>query len=166
MSEIETSKDLWRSRTRNSNVSKTVQVKLVRVCPTYKATLFIFFPSSSYPLLANCSFCHFPLSLYQPSFHPTSPITYPAKMPTRPGSSLWDHKSDKDLLLAIIDNGALKGIDWKVISDKMVAKGYTFSHEACRYASHSGYLLNTLLPLSPYSQSFSQSTIYVSLLVI
>jgi hypothetical protein len=62
----------------------------------------------------------------------------------RPGSSLWDHKSDKDLLLAIIDNGALKGIDWKDISEKMTVKGYTFSHEACRYATHFYFLLYTL----------------------
>lgn len=52
-------------------------------------------------------------------------------MPPRT-SSQWDHKSDKDLLLTIIDTGALKGIDWKAIAERMVAKGYTFTHEACR----------------------------------
>lgn len=47
--------------------------------------------------------------------------------------SVWDHKADKDLLLAIIENGALKGIEWPKISDIMNAKGYTFTHEGCRY---------------------------------
>jgi hypothetical protein len=102
--------------------------------------------SSSHPLpvVVNSSSCNSPLSPYQLSFHPTSLTTYPAKMP-HPGSSLWGHKSDKDLLLAIIDNGALKGIDWKDISEKMTVKGYTFSHEACRYATHFYFLLYTLL---------------------
>jgi hypothetical protein len=46
--------------------------------------------------------------------------------------SQWDHKADKDLLLAIIENGDLKSISWPVIAGKMNAKGYTFTHEACR----------------------------------
>jgi hypothetical protein len=53
-------------------------------------------------------------------------------MVSRTGSQ-WDHKSDKDLLLTIIDTGALKGIDWKSIAERMATKGYTFTHEACRY---------------------------------
>lgn len=52
-------------------------------------------------------------------------------MPPR-AASQWDHKSDKDLLLTIIDAGALKGIDWKAIADAMKQKGYSFTHEACR----------------------------------
>jgi hypothetical protein len=52
-------------------------------------------------------------------------------MPPRTGSQ-WDHKSDKDLLLTIIDTGALKGIDWKAVAERMATKGYTFTHEACR----------------------------------
>ncbi|KAH7413400.1 hypothetical protein BKA64DRAFT_353683 [Cadophora sp. MPI-SDFR-AT-0126] len=46
--------------------------------------------------------------------------------------SQWDHKADKDLLLAIIDEGALKSIVWPKIALAMQAKGYTFTHEACR----------------------------------
>lgn len=46
--------------------------------------------------------------------------------------SQWDHKADKDLLLAIIDDGQLKSIVWPGIAAKMQAKGYTFTHEACR----------------------------------
>ncbi|PVH80946.1 hypothetical protein DL98DRAFT_588004 [Cadophora sp. DSE1049] len=46
--------------------------------------------------------------------------------------SQWDHKADKDLLLAIIDEGALKSIIWPKIALTMQAKGYTFTHEACR----------------------------------
>jgi hypothetical protein len=44
----------------------------------------------------------------------------------------WDHRSDKDFLLAIIDEGSLKSIVWPIIAQKMQAKGYTFTHEACR----------------------------------
>jgi len=47
-------------------------------------------------------------------------------------SSQWDHKADKDLLLAIILNGELKSISWPLIAQKMQAKSYTFTHEACR----------------------------------
>jgi hypothetical protein len=47
--------------------------------------------------------------------------------------SQWDHKADKDLLLAIIENGDLKSISWPAIAAKMQAKAYTFTHEACRY---------------------------------
>jgi len=43
-----------------------------------------------------------------------------------------DHKADKDLLLAIIEEGSLKNIIWPNISDKMQAKNYTFTKEACR----------------------------------
>jgi hypothetical protein len=51
--------------------------------------------------------------------------------------SQWDQKADKDLLLAIIDEGTLKSIEWPKISAVMLEKGYTFTHEACRYvASH------------------------------
>jgi hypothetical protein len=46
-----------------------------------------------------------------------------------PAGSVWEHKSDKDLLLTIIDQGSLQ---WPTISDKMQAKGYTFTKEACR----------------------------------
>ncbi|KAL5326153.1 hypothetical protein ACEPPN_007291 [Leptodophora sp. 'Broadleaf-Isolate-01'] len=46
--------------------------------------------------------------------------------------SQWDHKADKDLLLAIIDEGALKGIVWPKIAVTLQSKGYTFTHEACR----------------------------------
>ncbi|KAE9371970.1 hypothetical protein N431DRAFT_339252 [Stipitochalara longipes BDJ] len=46
--------------------------------------------------------------------------------------SQWDHKADKDLLLAIIENGDLKSISWPTIAGKMQAKAYTFTHEACR----------------------------------
>jgi hypothetical protein len=49
--------------------------------------------------------------------------------------SQWDHKADKDLLLAIIENGDLKSISWPAIAAKMQAKQYTFTHEACRYVS-------------------------------
>ncbi|CZR53679.1 uncharacterized protein PAC_03559 [Phialocephala subalpina] len=46
--------------------------------------------------------------------------------------SQWDHKADRDLLLAIIEEGALKSVIWPTIAEKMNAKGYTFTHEACR----------------------------------
>ncbi|KAH7370838.1 hypothetical protein BKA65DRAFT_545537 [Rhexocercosporidium sp. MPI-PUGE-AT-0058] len=46
--------------------------------------------------------------------------------------SQWDHKADKDLLLAVIDEGALKGIVWPKIAVTLQSKGYTFTHEACR----------------------------------
>jgi hypothetical protein len=46
--------------------------------------------------------------------------------------SQWDHKADKDLLLAIIEEGSLKSIVWPQIAEKMKAKEYTFTHEACR----------------------------------
>jgi hypothetical protein len=49
--------------------------------------------------------------------------------------SQWDHKADKDLLLAIIENGDLKSISWPAIAAKMQDKQYTFTHEACRYVS-------------------------------
>jgi len=46
--------------------------------------------------------------------------------------SAWDHRSDKDLLLTIIENGNLVHIDWQSVSATMKSKNYTFSHEACR----------------------------------
>jgi hypothetical protein len=47
-----------------------------------------------------------------------------------PVPSVWNHQSDKDLLLAIIEEkGQLK---WPNISEQMQAKGYTFTKEACR----------------------------------
>lgn len=46
--------------------------------------------------------------------------------------STWDHKSDKDLLLTIIEMGKLQTIMWPEIANKMQAKGYTFTKEACR----------------------------------
>jgi hypothetical protein len=46
--------------------------------------------------------------------------------------STWDHKADKDLLLTIIEEGALKSIDWPNISARLTRKGYAFSKEACR----------------------------------
>ncbi|KAF8856287.1 hypothetical protein BDZ45DRAFT_561403, partial [Acephala macrosclerotiorum] len=46
--------------------------------------------------------------------------------------SQWNYEADRDLLLAIIDEGALKSVIWPKISEKMAAKGYTFTHEACR----------------------------------
>ncbi|KUJ09055.1 uncharacterized protein LY89DRAFT_741353 [Mollisia scopiformis] len=46
--------------------------------------------------------------------------------------SQWDAKADRDLLLAIIDEGALKSVLWPKIAQKMKDRGYTFSHEACR----------------------------------
>lgn len=82
-------------------------------------------------------------------------------MPPRSGT-VWDHKSDKDLLLSIIETGALKGIDWKAISDGMVTKGYTFSAEACRYVTFEFTLIfipiNIFLFLSlhPSSQHFQK----------
>jgi hypothetical protein len=45
---------------------------------------------------------------------------------------VWDHKADKDLLLAIIAEGQLTGIIWPNVSEKMQAKGYNFSKEGCR----------------------------------
>ncbi|TAQ83606.1 hypothetical protein B7494_g8070 [Chlorociboria aeruginascens] len=47
------------------------------------------------------------------------------------GSS-WNHESDRDFLLTIIEGGQLKGIKWDVIAATLQAKGYTFSKEACR----------------------------------
>lgn len=49
--------------------------------------------------------------------------------------SQWDARADRDLLLAIIDEGALKSVLWPKIAEKMQNKGYTFTHEACRYAT-------------------------------
>ena len=49
-----------------------------------------------------------------------------------PGASTWDHASDKDLLLTIIDAGGPGAAKWAQICDKMTSKGYTFTKEACR----------------------------------
>ncbi|KAG0647813.1 hypothetical protein D0Z07_6040 [Hyphodiscus hymeniophilus] len=46
--------------------------------------------------------------------------------------STWDGASDRDLLLTIIDEGGPGSSKWQVIADKMQAKGYTFTKEACR----------------------------------
>jgi len=53
-------------------------------------------------------------------------------MAPQTNKSVWDHKADKDLLLAIIDMGTLSAVDWPGIAAKMVAKNYTFTKEACR----------------------------------
>jgi hypothetical protein len=54
-------------------------------------------------------------------------------MAPQSGNSVWDHQADKDLLLAIIENSALKGIKWEVIAGLMQSKGHTFTNEGCRY---------------------------------
>jgi hypothetical protein len=90
---------------------------------------------------------------------------HPSKMAPRTGGSQWDHKSDKDMLLAIIDSGALKGIDWKTIADRMTVKGYTFTHEACRYVSpfHSLILSSIILShLCPQSSLYATSPLRYS----
>ncbi|KAI9647193.1 hypothetical protein NHQ30_003576 [Ciborinia camelliae] len=46
--------------------------------------------------------------------------------------SQWDHRADKDLLLAIIEGNNLKAIEWPAISEKLQKKGYSFTKEACR----------------------------------
>ncbi|QSZ33747.1 hypothetical protein DSL72_005318 [Monilinia vaccinii-corymbosi] len=46
--------------------------------------------------------------------------------------SQWDHRADKDLLLAIIEGNNLKAIEWPVISERLNQKGYSFTKEACR----------------------------------
>jgi hypothetical protein len=43
---------------------------------------------------------------------------------------VWDHKSDKDLLLAIIEEKAV--LKWPTIAVRMQSKGYTFTQEGCR----------------------------------
>lgn len=50
-----------------------------------------------------------------------------------PPYAYWDTKADRDLLLAIIDEGALKSVHWPKVAQKMSEKGYTFTHEGCRY---------------------------------
>ncbi len=67
--------------------------------------------------------------------------------------STWDAKADRHLLLSIIEDGQLKSINWPSIANKMKAKGYSFSHEACRYvfcilASTINIFLFFLCPLS------------------
>ncbi|KAF7872507.1 hypothetical protein EAF04_003428 [Stromatinia cepivora] len=46
--------------------------------------------------------------------------------------SQWDHRADKDLLLAIIEGNNLKTIEWPAISERLQKKGYSFTKEACR----------------------------------
>ncbi|RAL66346.1 hypothetical protein DID88_006015 [Monilinia fructigena] len=46
--------------------------------------------------------------------------------------SQWDHRADKDLLLAIIEGNNLKAIEWPTISERLNQKGYSFTKEACR----------------------------------
>ncbi|KAF7900636.1 uncharacterized protein EAF01_007938 [Botrytis porri] len=46
--------------------------------------------------------------------------------------SQWDHRADKDLLLAIIEGNNLKAIEWPTISERLQKKGYSFTKEACR----------------------------------
>ncbi|TGO17917.1 hypothetical protein BPAE_0403g00010 [Botrytis paeoniae] len=46
--------------------------------------------------------------------------------------SQWDHRADKDLLLAIIEGNNLKAIEWPTISERLQEKGYSFTKEACR----------------------------------
>ncbi|KFY23490.1 hypothetical protein V493_05831 [Pseudogymnoascus sp. VKM F-4281 (FW-2241)] len=46
--------------------------------------------------------------------------------------SPWTPAADRDLLLAIIDENKLQGLDWRLISAKMDTKGYSFTHEGCR----------------------------------
>ncbi|KAF7916553.1 uncharacterized protein EAE98_010652 [Botrytis deweyae] len=46
--------------------------------------------------------------------------------------SQWDHRADKDLLLAIIEGNNLKAIEWPIISESLQKKGYSFTKEACR----------------------------------
>ena len=62
--------------------------------------------------------------------------------------SQWDHKADKDLLLAIIENGDLKSISWPAIAAKMQVKQYTFTHEACRYVFSCSASLVIPIPIS------------------
>jgi len=47
--------------------------------------------------------------------------------------SAWDAAADRDLLLAIIRDGKWHALDWRSMASQMAAKGYTFTHEACRY---------------------------------
>ncbi|TGO44392.1 hypothetical protein BCON_0529g00060 [Botryotinia convoluta] len=46
--------------------------------------------------------------------------------------SQWDHRADKDLLLAIIEGNNLKAIEWPTISERLQKKGHSFTKEACR----------------------------------
>lgn len=47
--------------------------------------------------------------------------------------SPWTPAADIDLLLAIIDENKLQGLDWHVIAAKMATKKHKVSHEGCRY---------------------------------
>ncbi|KFZ04281.1 hypothetical protein V502_10271 [Pseudogymnoascus sp. VKM F-4520 (FW-2644)] len=46
--------------------------------------------------------------------------------------SPWTPAADRDLLLAIIDENKLQGLDWHVIAAKMATKNHKVSHEGCR----------------------------------
>lgn len=126
---------------RNSRARVPIQVNIAHACISYKAPCFIFLLSTTYRhshTLHSLSISTYHLSPLSQNRHLPKLIN----MAPKAGGSQWDHKSDKDLLLSIIDNGALKGIDWKSIAEKMVAKGYTFSHEACRYVNHLGLFIS------------------------
>ncbi|XMA10337.1 hypothetical protein WAI453_003128 [Rhynchosporium graminicola] len=50
-----------------------------------------------------------------------------------PGST-WTGDADRDMLLTIIEEGGSgKSIPWPEVARNLQTKGYTFSHEACRY---------------------------------
>ncbi|KFY93731.1 hypothetical protein V498_04284 [Pseudogymnoascus sp. VKM F-4517 (FW-2822)] len=46
--------------------------------------------------------------------------------------SPWTVAADRDLLLAIIDENRLQGLDWHAIAAKMATKNHSVSHEGCR----------------------------------
>ncbi|KAL2066673.1 hypothetical protein VTL71DRAFT_2745 [Oculimacula yallundae] len=46
--------------------------------------------------------------------------------------SQWNGDADRDLLLAIIEDGSTKSINWPNVASTIQGKGYSFSHEACR----------------------------------
>ncbi|KAI9744232.1 MAG: hypothetical protein M1818_002384 [Claussenomyces sp. TS43310] len=47
-------------------------------------------------------------------------------------NSVWDAATDRELLLSIVDTQTLSKIEWGKVSTMLKAKGFTFSHEACR----------------------------------
>lgn len=49
--------------------------------------------------------------------------------------SVWTAEADRDLLLSIIDENKLQGLDWHAIAAKINSKSekYNFTHEGCRY---------------------------------
>ncbi|KFX92275.1 hypothetical protein O988_07349 [Pseudogymnoascus sp. VKM F-3808] len=48
--------------------------------------------------------------------------------------SVWTAEADRDLLLSIIDENKLQGLDWHAIAAKINSKSekYNFTHEGCR----------------------------------